>query len=94
MPPGSALLVPYADENTPAGGVRRTQPVLVTLPGILERRIYDNKPGRTPQAGAVLDVATGSLVGKSQPRHRGGELLDFREAIDGGFPGEPCTHMR
>ena len=74
-------------------GIDRTQPVLPMLPGIPERRIHDYKRNGTTSLFAILDIATGFVIGTCYRRHRAKEFLDFLKEIDARVPEELDVHI-
>ncbi len=51
------------------------QPILPLPPGIPERRTHNYLSHSTTTLFAVLDIATGEVIGELHRRHRSSELL-------------------
>ena len=75
-PPDRAPVL-WGNAKSQVRALFRTQPVLPVLPGIHERPTHDDKRKHTTSLFAVLDLATGAVIGKCRRRHRAGEFLDF-----------------
>ena len=85
-PPDRAPVL-WGDAKSQVRALFRTQPVLPVLPGIHERSTHDDKRKHTTSPFAVLDMATGAVIGKCCGRHRAGEFLDFLRATERNVPG-------
>ena len=68
-PPDRALVL-CADEKSQIHALDRTQPILPTMPGTPERRTHDYSCHDTTTLFAVLDIATGKVIGQLHRRHR------------------------
>jgi hypothetical protein len=84
-------------EEPMAGGIGRaldrSQPLLPMRPGQPERRTHDDKRHGTTSLFAALDVATGKVIGRCNPRHRAREFLSFLRAIDANVPDGLDVHL-
>jgi len=78
-PPDGAVVF-AVDEKPQIQALERTAPVLPMLPGVLERRSHDHFRHGTVDLLAVLNTATGKVIGKLSAQHR---VVDFRD-----FPGD------
>jgi transposase len=91
-PPDRALVL-CVDEKSQIQALDRTQPLLPMRPGQVERRSHDYTRHGTLSLFAALDVATGKVIGKCFPRHRGSEFLKFLREIEGNVPGDLDVHL-
>jgi transposase len=57
-------------------------------PGQIERRTHDYTRHGTLTLFAALDAATGKVIGRCYPRHRGREFLSFLREIERNVPPE------
>jgi hypothetical protein len=73
-PPERALVL-CVDERSQIQALDRSQPLPPMRPGQIERRTHDYTRHGTLSLFAALDVATGKVVGRCYPRHRGREFL-------------------
>jgi hypothetical protein len=64
----------------------RSVPVLPMMPGIPGRQTHDYLRYGTTSLFAALDVATGTVIGQHQRRHRQQEFLRFLKTIDAHKP--------
>src|SRR3712207_3989947 len=67
-PPDRAL-VPCENATSQIQVLDRTQPLLPMRPGQAERRSHDYTPHGTTSLFAVLDIATGGVIGRCHPKH-------------------------
>ena len=58
------------DEKSQIQGLDRTAPMLPMQPGLPERRTHDYKRHGTTTLFAALEIATGKVTARTQPRHR------------------------
>ena len=79
-PPERALVLCDA-EKSQIQALDRTQPLLPMRPGQIERRTHDYARHGTLSLFAALDAATGKVIGRCYPRHRGHEFLSFFQDI-------------
>ena len=75
-PPEHALVL-CVDEKSQIQALDRSQPLLPMRPGQVERRTHDYTRHGTLTLFAALDAATGKVIGRCYPRHRGREFLSF-----------------
>ena len=87
-PPENAIVL-CIDEKSQVQALDRTQPLLPLQPGQTERRTHDYVRHGTTSLFAVLNVATGEVVGRCHRRHRHQEFLKFLGEIDAKVPKEP-----
>src|SRR5204863_7452323 len=78
MNPTEHAVVFCLDEKSQIQALDRTQPLLPMRPGQAERRTHDYMRHGTTSLFAALDVATGEVIGR----------LDPRRCPDGGDVGE------
>src|SRR5258708_13674750 len=65
-PPHHALVL-CVDEKSQIQALSRSQPILPMVPGQAERRTHDYKRHGTTSLFAALDIATGTVIGRSWP---------------------------
>ncbi len=86
-------LVLCVDEKSQIQALERSQPLLPMQMGQLERRTHDYTRHGTTSLFAVLDVATGSIIGRCFPRHRAAEFRRFLDQIEASVPDGPDIHL-
>ena len=86
-PPEHALVL-CVDEKSQIQALDRSQPLLPMRPGQVERRTHDYTRHGTLTLFAALDAATGKVIGRCYPRHRGREFLSFLREIERNVPPE------
>src|SRR3984885_15368881 len=86
-PPERALVL-CVDEKSQIQALDRSQPLLPMRPGQVERRTHDYTRLGTLSLFAALDAATGKVIGRCYPRHRGREFLSFLREIERHVPPE------
>lgn len=91
-PPDKALVL-CVDEKSQIQALDRSQPLLPMRPGQAERRSHDYKRHGTTSLFAALDVKTGEVIGKCQPRHRSVEFRKFLDTIDAAVPEDLAVHL-
>ena len=92
--PSDHAVVLSVDEKTQIQALGRTQKPLPMKPGHAETRTHDYKRNGTTCLLAVLDVATGKVVGQTVERHRSEEFLAFLDHLAEDIaPGTP-VHVR
>jgi hypothetical protein len=65
----------------------------VTLPmqpGLPERRTPDYKRHGSTTLFAALEIATGKVTARTQPRHRHQEFLRFLKQVAKAYPDASC----
>jgi transposase len=62
-------------------------------PGKVERRTHDYTRRGTFSLFAALDAATGKVIGRCYPRHRGREFLNFLREIERNVPRGLDVHL-
>jgi len=80
-PPDNALVL-SVDEKTQIQALDRTQPLLPLGPGQIERRTHDYTRNGTVSLYAALDIKTGQVTTKLEPKHRAKEFLGFLKKLD------------
>jgi transposase len=91
-PPHHAMVL-CVDEKSQIQALSRSQPILPMLPGQAERRTHDYKRHGTTSLFAALDIATGSVIARSWPRHRAIEFHKFLNQIDRAVPADLTVHL-
>lgn len=91
-PPDRALVL-CVDEKSQMQALDRSQPILPMRPGQIERRTHDYTRHGTTSLFAALNVKTGEVIGKCQPRHRAVEFRKFLDQIDAAVPPELDVHL-
>ena len=89
LAPRENAIVLCVDEKSQIQALDRTAPMLPMLPmqpGLPERRTHDYKRHGTTTLFAALDVATGKITGRCQPRHRHQEFLRFLKQLAAAYP--------
>jgi transposase len=91
-PPERALVL-CVDEKSQIQALDRSQPLLPMRPGQIERRTHDYTRHGTLSLFAALDGATGKVIGRCYPRHRGREFLAFLREIERNVPPDLDVHL-
>ena len=91
-PPERALVL-CVDEKSQIQALDRTQPLLPMRPGQVERRTHDYTRHGTLSLFAALDAATGKVIGRCYPRHRGREFLSFLRESERNIPSDLDVHL-
>ncbi len=91
-PPERALVL-CVDEKSQIQALDRTQPLLPMRPGQIERRTHDYTRHGTLSLFAALDAATGKVIGRCYPRHRGREFLSFLREIERNVAANLDVHL-
>ena len=86
-PPDRAIVL-CVDEKSQVQALDRTQPILPMTLGQAERGTHDYVRNGTTSLFAALNVATGTVIGSCQRRHRHQEFLKFLSQIDAAVPAE------
>ena len=85
-PPENAIVL-CVDEKSQIQALDRTAPMLPMQPGLPERRTHDYVRHGTTTLFAALEIATGKITGRCQPRHRHQEFLRFLKQVTRAYPG-------
>jgi transposase len=85
-PPENAVVL-CVDEKSQIEALDRTAPMLPMQPGLPERRTHDYVRHGTTTLFAALEIATGRITGRCQPRHRHQEFLRFLKQVARAYPG-------
>jgi transposase len=91
-PPDKAMVL-AVDEKSQMQALDRSAPVLPMMPGVPGRQTHDYVRYGTTSLFAALDVATGTVIGQHQPRHRHQEFLRFLKTIDANTPADLDLHL-
>ncbi|MBL7489259.1 IS630 family transposase [Frankia sp. AgB1.9] len=84
-PPQNAVVL-CVDEKSQVQALDRTAPMLPLAPNLPERRTHDYVRHGTTTLFAALDVATGKVTTRCQPRHRHQEFLTFLRQVARAYP--------
>jgi transposase len=91
-PPERAVVL-CVDEKSQIQALDRSQPLLPMRPGQIERRTHDYTRHGTLSLFAALDAATGKVIGRCYPRHRGREFFSFLREIERNVPHALDVHL-
>jgi hypothetical protein len=83
----------WSDSRRQVRMKRSALPLVPMRPGQAERRSRDCKRHGTFSLFAVLDMATGRIIGRCSPRHRTQEFLKFLRVIDAELPRDLDVHL-
>jgi transposase len=92
-PEQTRAIVLCVDEKSQIQALDRSQPILPLRPGQVERRTHDYFRHGTTALFAALDIATGEVIGRCQPRHRHPEFLRFLRQIEEAVPADLEIHL-
>ena len=84
-PPENAVVL-CVDEKSQIQALDRTAPMLPMQPGLPARRTHDYVRHGTTTLFAALEIATGKITGRCQPRHRHQEFLRFLKQVTRAYP--------
>jgi len=84
-PPENAVVL-CVDEKSQIQALDRTAPMLPLQPGLPERRTHDYVRHGTTTLFAALNIATGTVTARWQPRHRHQEFLRFLRQVARAYP--------
>jgi hypothetical protein len=93
LDPPQCAMVLAVDEKTQMQALDRPAPVLPMMPAVPGRTTRDYIRHGTTSLVAALDVATGTVIGQHQRRHRHQESLHFLKTIDKNTPPELDLHL-
>ena len=91
-PPVHALVL-RVDETSQIQALDRTRPLLPMRPGQVERRSHDDTRHGTTSRFAALDIATGSVIGQSYPKHRSAGFRKFPDRTLAHVPADLEVHL-
>ena len=91
-PPDNAVVL-CVDEKSQIQALERKQPVLPMIFGKPERKTPSYLRHGTTTLFAALDVATGSVLGQTYPRHRAVEFRKFLNKINREVPEHLEVHL-
>ena len=91
-PPDKALVL-CVDEKTQIQALDRTRPILPLRPGIPERQTHDYRRNGTIALYACLNILTGAVIGRCEPRHTAAEFISFLKVIDRNTPRRFDLHL-
>ena len=75
------VMVQCVDEKSQTRALDRTKLILPLAPGVAERRTRDYERHSTPTLFAVLDIATGKVIGELHRHHSSSEFLKLLHTI-------------
>src|ERR671921_137502 len=84
-PPENAVVL-CVDGKSQIQALDRTAPMLPMQPGLPERRTHDYVRHGTTTLFAALNIATGTVTARCQPRHRHQEFLRFLKQVARAYP--------
>ncbi len=84
-PPENAVVL-CVDDKSQIQALDRTAPVLPMQPHLIERRTHDYVRHGTTTLLAALEIATGKVTARCQPRHRHEEFLVFLRQVARAYP--------
>ena len=84
-PPDNAIVLSI-EEKSQIQALDRTAPMLPIQPGLPERRTHDYVRHGTTTLFAALNIATGTVTARCQPRHRHQEFLRFLRQVARAYP--------
>jgi transposase len=84
-PPENAVVL-CVDEKSRIQALERAAPILPMQPHLIERRSHDYVRHGTTTLFAALDIATGKVTARCQPRHRHQEFLTFLRQLARAYP--------
>ncbi|SDP36570.1 Winged helix-turn helix [Nakamurella panacisegetis] len=84
-PPENAVVL-CVDEKSQIQALDRTAPMLPMRPFVPAKRTHDYVRHGTTTLFAALDIATGTVTGICQPRHRHQEFLRFLKQVAKAYP--------
>jgi transposase len=84
-PPDNAVVL-CVDEKSQIQALDRTAPLLPLAPNLPERRTHDYIRHGTTTLFAALEIATGTVTARCQPRHRHQEFLRFLRQVARAYP--------
>jgi transposase len=93
LDPPEAAMVLAVDEKSPMQALDRSAPTLPMMPGLPGRQTHDYVRYGTTSLFAALDVATGTVIGQHQRRHRHQQFLRFLKTIDKNTPTTLDLHL-
>ena len=91
-PPENAMVL-CVDEKSQCQALERTQPMLPMGLGYVEGVTHDYVRHGTTTVFAALDIANGTVLTQSKPRHRHQEFLTFLCFVDKNIPEELQLHV-
>jgi len=91
-PPDKAMVL-CVDEKSQIQALDRTQPLLSMGLGYVEGVTHDYVRHGTTTLFTALDIATGQVLIRCQPRHRHQEYLAFLKQIDANVPPDLDIHL-
>ncbi len=91
-PPDKAVVL-CVDEKSQIQALERTQPLLPMGLGYVEGVTHNYVRHGTTTLFAALNLATGTVIGRCQRRHRHQEYLQFLREIDANVPKGLVVHL-
>jgi transposase len=81
------------DEKSQVQALARSQPAFPMMPGMPEKRTHDYVRHDTTTLFAAMDVADGTVIGKTYRSHRASEFKKFLALIDAQVPADVDVHV-
>ena len=91
-PPENAVVY-CVDEKSQVQALARSQPAFPMMPGMPEKRTHDYVRHGTTTLFAAMDVADGTVIGKTYRSHRASEFKKFLALIDARVPADVDVHV-
>ncbi|MCE9575944.1 MAG: IS630 family transposase [Deltaproteobacteria bacterium] len=91
-PPANAVVFAI-DEKSQIQALERAQPILPMDIGQPERRTHNYIRNGTLDLFAALNVATGEVIARCKPQHRGKDLVAFLAEIDNAVAPQLDVHV-
>jgi DDE superfamily endonuclease len=90
--PDNAVVV-CVDEKSGMPALDRSQPVLLMMPGVPERRTHDYARHGVTSLFAAFNIADGTVTAELHRQHRAVEFKKFLVAIDKAVPAGLDVHL-
>ena len=91
-PPSNAVVF-CIDEKTQVQALNRTQPILPSRPGMVERRTPEYRRHGTTDLYAALNMISSQVIAKCYQRHRSREFVEFLKLVGGTVSKELAIHV-
>ena len=91
-PPEKAVVL-CVDEKSQIQALDRSQPVLLMMPGMPERRTHDYLRHGITSLFAAFNIADGTVISELHRRHRAIEFRKFLVRIDKAVPADLDVHL-
>lgn len=91
-PPDNAVVY-CVDEKSQVQALARSQPAFPMMPGMPEKRSHDYIRHGTTTLFAGMNIADGTVIGKTYRSHRASEFRKFLAIIDQQVPADLVVHV-